>query len=74
MKITHKENISVKTFDEVKIGEVFTYGNQYFIKTPCGTDTSFAPVNAVYLDAGYFACIDSYEKVRLVEYEFNVMI
>lgn len=74
MKITHKEDINIKTFDEVKIGEVFTYGNQYFMKTPCGTDTSFAPINAVYLDDGYFACIDTSEKVTLIKYEFNVMV
>ena len=74
MKITHKENMNVKTFDEVEIGEVFTFGNQYFIKTPCGMDTFTAPFYAVYLNNGHFACIDSYEKVTLVEYEFNVMV
>lgn len=74
MKITHKENMNVKTFDEVEIGEVFTLGNQYFIKTPCGMDHFTAHFNAVYLNNGHFACIDGYEKVTLVEYEFNVMV
>lgn len=74
MKITHKEDVNVKTFDEVKIGEVFTFGNRYFMKTSNGMEIYGAHFNAIYLDDGYFANIDSYEKVKLIEYEFNVMI
>ena len=74
MKITHKEDVNVKTFEEVKIGEVFAFDNRYFMKTSNGMETYGAPFNAIYLDNGYFANIDSYEKVKLIEYEFNVMI
>lgn len=74
MKITYKEDVNVKTFEEVKIGEVFALGNRYFMKTFGGMETYGASFNAIYLDDGHLADIDPYEKVTLIKYEFNVMV
>lgn len=73
MKINRLNEIKQKSFNSLKLGEVFIWDDKIYMKTtPIEIGNTKAVLNAVDLYNGYFETINSSDMVILMNAELNV--